>query len=61
MHFAWITPEGGLEGNRYHIAIWTEETRWREVRVRFDPRARVRSVVTVNPVSQHDDGLNDPL
>ena len=37
MHFARITPEGRLEGDRYHIAIWTEETGWREVRVRFDP------------------------
>jgi hypothetical protein len=66
MLFARITPEGRLgegrlEGDRFHIDVWNGERRWREVRIRFDPDGRVRSVVTVNPVSGLDDDLNDAL
>ena len=64
--FARITPggrpgEGRLEGDRFHIGVLIGETRWREVRVRFDPDGRVRSVVTVNPASGLVEKLNDAL
>jgi hypothetical protein len=66
MLFARITPEGRigevrLEGGSFHIDVWSGESRWREVRVRFDPDGRVRSVVTVNPVSGLDHGINEAL